>query len=40
MLIGDETKNDDEWDGVLDLSWGVEPRPFFRVDRIDADEGM
>lgn len=39
MLIGDETKNDSQWEGVLDLSWGVEPRPFFRVDRIDVNEG-
>lgn len=40
VLIGDETKNDSQWDGVLDLSWGVEPRPFFRVDRIDVNEGV
>ncbi|CAM9303317.1 unnamed protein product [Ectocarpus sp. 6 AP-2014] len=38
VLIGDETKNDSQWEGVLDLSWGVEPRPFFRVDRIDVNE--
>ena len=40
MLIGDESKNDSQWEGVLDLSWGVEPRPFFRVDRIDVNEGI
>ncbi len=39
VLIGDETKDDSQWDGVLDLSWGVEPYPFFRVDRIDVNEG-
>ncbi|CAM9975265.1 unnamed protein product [Pylaiella littoralis] len=38
VLIGDESRNDSKWDGVLDLSWGVEPRPFFRVDRIDVNE--
>lgn len=38
VLIGDETKNDSQWEGVLDLSWGVDPRPFFRVDRIDVNE--
>ena len=39
VLIGDETKNESQWDGVLDLSWGTVPRPFFRVDRIDVNEG-
>lgn len=39
VLIGDETKNESQWDGVLDLSWGTAPRPFFRVDRIDVNEG-
>eukprot|EP00903_Cladosiphon_okamuranus_P012882 g12030.t1 len=38
VLIGDETKNESQWEGVLDLSWGVEPTPFFRVDRIDVNE--
>lgn len=40
VLIGDETKNDSQWDGVLDLTWGVDPKPFFRVDRIDVNEGV
>lgn len=38
VLIGDEKKNESQWDGVLDISWGTVPRPFFRVDRIDVNE--
>ncbi|KAG5184621.1 hypothetical protein JKP88DRAFT_219629, partial [Tribonema minus] len=27
-----------EYNGVLDISWGTDPAPFFRVDRIDPNE--
>ncbi|CAM9491707.1 unnamed protein product [Chrysoparadoxa australica] len=27
-----------EYQGVLDLSWGLDPSPFFKVDRIDPDQ--
>ncbi|CAM9551682.1 unnamed protein product, partial [Ascophyllum nodosum] len=40
LLIGDDSKNESQWEGVLDLSWGTEPQPFFRVDRIDVNEGQ
>lgn len=40
LLIGDQEESSTQWDGVLDLSWGKEPRPFFRIDRIDVDEGV
>lgn len=39
LLIGREEENSEQWDGVLDLSWGMDPEPFFRVDRIDVNEG-
>lgn len=38
VLIGDDDAAA-EWQGVLDFSWGIDPQPFFRVDRIDVSEG-
>ncbi|CAM9687160.1 unnamed protein product [Discosporangium mesarthrocarpum] len=38
VLIGSEDAMSSHWDGVLDMSWGAEPEPFFRVDRIDFNE--
>lgn len=38
VLIGEDDAAT-EWQGVLDLSWGTDPQPFFRVDRIDVNEG-
>lgn len=38
LLIGEDA-NATQWEGVLDLSWGDDPQPYFRVDRIDTAEG-